>query len=143
MVEQQRRRVEDQMTAIVEEIDKSYLRKIQADMHRCAAACCDNKDSSVQKVQSCVENCSGTLNRAQQYVHDEFERVQNRLQRCVMECNDTIRDKMGPDPSQNDVNRLSDDFEKCATKCVDTYCDLLPALQKTMKNVLSSGKFEH
>lgn len=60
-----------------------------------------------------------------------------------MECNDTIRDKMGPDPSQNVVNKLTEDFEKCATKCVDTFCDLLPALEKSMKKVLTSGKYEH
>lgn len=45
-------------------------------MHRCAAACCDNESYSIQKVQSCVENCSVPMNRAQQYVQGEFERVQ-------------------------------------------------------------------
>ncbi|OXU18110.1 protein FAM136A [Nasonia vitripennis] len=142
MVEEQRRRVEDQMTKMVEEIDKTYLRKMQGDMHRCAAACCDNQTYSVQKVHSCVENCGAPLNKAQQYVQGEFERVQNRLQRCVMECNDKIKDHMGPNPTQSEVDKFSADFEKCATKCVDTYCDLLPALEKTMKKVLGSKQFE-
>ncbi|KAF7995841.1 hypothetical protein HCN44_006948 [Aphidius gifuensis] len=141
MVEEQRKRVEDAMSKIVEDIDKSHLRKIQGDMHRCAAKCCDNKSYNSQKVQSCVENCSGPLNRAQQYIQTEFERAQNRLQRCVMECNDSIRDKMGPNPSQDEVNSLSEDFEKCATKCVDTYVGLLPALQSAMKKALQSDKF--
>lgn len=59
-----------------------------------------------------------------------------------MECNDKIKDKMGPNPTQSEVDRFSEDFEKCATKCVDVYCDLLPALEKTMKKVLSSKQFE-
>ncbi|XP_063985761.1 protein FAM136A-like [Diachasmimorpha longicaudata] len=142
MVEEQRRRVEDQMTKIVEEIDKSYLRKIQGNMHRCAASCCDNKTASIQKIHHCIENCNGNLTHAQQYVNSEFERVQHRLQRCVMDCNDYIKDKMGHNSTQDEVNRLTDDFEKCATKCVDTYCDLLPSLEKTMKKVLASGKFD-
>lgn len=68
--------------------------------------------------------------------------LQNRLQRCVMECNDKIKDHMGPNPTQSEVDKFSADFESCATKCVDTYCDLLPALEKTMKKVLGSKQFE-
>ncbi|XP_015439054.1 PREDICTED: protein FAM136A-like [Dufourea novaeangliae] len=143
MVEGQRRRVEEHMNKMVEEIDKSYLRKMQGDMHRCAATCCDSETYSIQKVHNCVENCSGSLNKAQQYVQQEFERAQNRLQRCVMDCNDKIKDKIGPSPTQNEVDRYSDEFEKCATKCVDSYCDALPALEKTMKKVLSSKKYEY
>lgn len=142
MVETQRKRVEDHMTKMVEEIDKAYLRKMQGEMHRCAATCCDNESYSIMKVQNCVENCSSPMNRAQQYVQGEFERVQNRLQRCVMDCNDKIKDKMGPNPTQNEEDRYSDEFEKCATKCVDTYCDLLPSLEKKIKQVLSSKRFE-
>lgn len=66
----------------------------------------------------------------------------NRFQMCVMECNDKIKDEIGPNPTQSDVDKLSDEFEKCATACVDTYCDLLPALEKTMKKVLASKKFD-
>lgn len=45
-------------------------------MHKCAAQCCENETYSVQKVHNCVENCSSSLNKAQQYVQGEFERVQ-------------------------------------------------------------------
>lgn len=58
-----------------------------------------------------------------------------------MECNDKIRDKMGPNPTQTEVDKHSEDFEKCATKCVDSYCELLPSLEKTMKKVLSKNEF--
>ncbi|XP_033212168.1 protein FAM136A isoform X2 [Belonocnema kinseyi] len=111
MVEEQRRRVEGEITRVVEEIDKSFLRKMQADMHRCAATCYDNESYSVHRVANCVENCGSALNNAQQYITEEIERVQNRLQRCVMDCNDRVRDKMGPSPSQNDVDKFSNDFE--------------------------------
>lgn len=58
-----------------------------------------------------------------------------------MECNDSIKDKMGPYPVQNDVDKYTEEFERCATKCVDSYCDLLPSLEKTMKKVLSKKEF--
>ncbi|XP_011861936.1 PREDICTED: protein FAM136A-like isoform X2 [Vollenhovia emeryi] len=75
-MEEQRKRVEDHMTTMVEEIDKTYLRKMQRDMHKCAAQCCENETYSIQKVHNCVENCSSSLNKAQHYVQGEFERVQ-------------------------------------------------------------------
>ena len=59
-----------------------------------------------------------------------------------MDCNDRVRDKIGPSPSQKDVDKFSNEFENCATSCVDTYCDMLPSLEKSMKSVLASGKFD-
>lgn len=59
-----------------------------------------------------------------------------------MDCNDRIRDKMGPNPSQNEVTVYTEEFEKCSTKCVDDYCKLLPSLEQTMKKVLSNRKYE-
>lgn len=73
-------------------------------MHRCAATCCDNRDVSLERVQQCVENCSIKVNVAQSYVQTELEQLQNKLQRCVMDCNDDVRVKMGPNPTQSEVN---------------------------------------
>ncbi|XP_043258440.1 protein FAM136A-like [Colletes gigas] len=142
MVEEQRRRVEDRINEMMEEIDKSYLRKMQSDMHRCAATCCDNETYSIQKVHNCVRNCSSSLNKAQEYIQGEVVRTQNRLERCVMDCNDKIKDKMGPNPRQSEIDKYNDDFQKCATICVDNYCDSLPSLVQTMKHVLSNKNYE-
>lgn len=76
----------------------------QADMHRCAAACCENKNLSLEGVQKCVDNCSVTLNWAQSYVQREFEQCQNKLQRCVTDCNDDVRIRMSVNPTQTEVN---------------------------------------
>ncbi|KAK9696523.1 Eukaryotic protein of unknown function (DUF842) [Popillia japonica] len=126
MVEQQRQRVEQEMTKMVNELDKEYLRRMQADMHRCAAKCCDNTSVSLESVQRCVENCGNSLTKAQGYVQKELENLQNRLQRCVMDCNDTVKDKMGPNPSETEVNRYTLMFEGCAIKCVDKHLELIP-----------------
>lgn len=103
MVEQQRQRVEQEMTNMVNEIDRQYLRRMQAEMHRCAAKCCDNKEMTLEQVQRCVEGCSVPINNAQNYVQKELESLQSRLQRCVMDCNDSIKDQMGPNPSDDQV----------------------------------------
>ncbi|KAF5299573.1 hypothetical protein FQR65_LT09378 [Abscondita terminalis] len=137
MVELQKQRVEQEMTVMIDELDKQFLRKMQATMHRCAAKCCDNLDVSLERVQNCVNACSTPFTNAQTYVQNELERLQTRLQRCVMECNDSIKDKIGPNPSEAEVNKYSLMFENCAIKCVDTHIDLIPTLMKSMKTVLS------
>lgn len=42
--------------------------------------------------------------------------MQGRLQRCVMECNDKIKDQMPPNPSETEIARFTSDFERCAVK---------------------------
>lgn len=73
-------------------------------MHQCSAACCEDQNASIERVQQCVERCSIPLNKAQDYVQKEIQHTQSRLQRCVMQCNDEIKDKMGPSPSEKDVS---------------------------------------
>jgi hypothetical protein len=60
-----------------------------------------------------------------------------------MECNDEIKDRMNLNLIQSDMDKFSNEFEKCATKCVDTYCDLLPTFENSIKNVLSSKTFDN
>ena len=108
-------------------------------MHLCAAKCCDDNTSSMDSVQRCVERCSAPTQKAQRYTQNELERFQGRLQRCVMDCNDTIKDKMPPNPNEEQIAKFTNSFERCAVKCVDLHVELLPGLFKTVKSVLSKG----
>ncbi|KPJ21320.1 Protein FAM136A, partial [Papilio machaon] len=74
------------------------------DMHRCAAKCCDDPQTSLERVHGCIDNCTTSLNQANEYVQGEINHFQNRLQRCVMDCNDAARDKLGANPSQETVS---------------------------------------
>lgn len=75
-------------------------------MHRCAATCCENKTYSIEKVNVCVENCASKLNWAQSFLQKELGEIQNRIQRCVMNCRDDITLKLTSDhPSQAEVRR--------------------------------------
>lgn len=91
----------------------------------------------------CVENCSVSLNRAQNYVQKELESLQNKLQRCVMDCNDNIKVQMGDNPTEVQVEKFTNLFEKCATKCVDSQVSYMPLLLKKMKNDLAQASAKH
>ncbi|KOC68578.1 Protein FAM136A [Habropoda laboriosa] len=137
MVEEQQKRVEEHTSRILEEIDKS-MRKMKGDAYRCAANCCDNETYSIQKIQKCVQNCNQSLDQAQDFARDEIERIQNRLQRCVMDCSDKIKDAAGPNPSQHTIEKYGNQFDKCITNCADNYCNMLPNLEKTVKSILAT-----
>ncbi|XP_055627700.1 protein FAM136A [Toxorhynchites rutilus septentrionalis] len=141
MVEQQKQRIELELSRRVDEIDRTILRKMQAEMHECAAKCCRDTGASMDSVHRCVENCSVPVQRAQQHVETELGNFNNRLQRCVMDCNDSIKDKMGPNPTDDDISKYTGMFERCAIKCVDKHVDLLPGLFKSMHQVLGNKRF--
>lgn len=111
-------------------------------MHRCAAACCEDKDASAESVQRCIQNCNRRLEVAQNVVQEEFNHFQNRLQRCIMTCNDTIRDKAGANPSDAEIAKYQKEFEGCARKCVDSHIDLIPNILKKMRETFSKKEFQ-
>lgn len=141
-VEKQRVRVEDAIKNLAVEIDKLRLRKMQADMHKCAAKCCENTEDSMERVHGCVESCSLDLTRAQHLVQSELEGFQNRLQRCVLQCNDEAKDKMGAKPTDSQVRMYTKEFEACAVKCVDKHVALVPSMLKKMNEQLSKPNLQ-
>ena len=137
MIEQQKQRIERAVTEMIDDMDKAHMRKMQTEMHLCAAKCCQDMTCSVDSVQRCVERCSQPLTNAQNYVQNELGEFQGRLQRCVMQCNDDIKVKMPADPSAADVSKYTGQFERCAVQCVDKHVGLIPTLMKTIKTVLA------
>ncbi|KAH8348857.1 hypothetical protein KR084_012006 [Drosophila pseudotakahashii] len=159
MIQQQRQRIEAAVTEMIDDMDKTHLRKMQVsgllsgeisemyllfflsqnEMHLCAAKCCQDGTSSVDSVQRCVDRCSTPMTRAQNYVQHELGEFQGRLQRCVMQCNDDVKVKMPPNPNEDQIAKYTDQFERCAIQCVDKHVGLIPGMMKTMKAVLSKG----
>ncbi|KAF9805607.1 hypothetical protein SFRURICE_020992 [Spodoptera frugiperda] len=86
MVEAQKFRIEQEMTNLVNELDKSYLRKMQGDMHRCAAKCCDDPQTSLERVHGCIENCTSSLNQANNYV--QVDKCTIEFEKCAIKCVD-------------------------------------------------------
>lgn len=46
---------------------------------------------------------------------------------------------MPANPSDADVAKYTDQFERCAIQCVDKHVGLLPTMMKTIKTVLAKG----
>lgn len=57
----------------------------------------------------------------------------------AQQCNDDVKVKMPPNPSEEQIAKYTDQFERCAIQCVDKHVGLIPSLMKTMKTVLAKG----
>ncbi|KAK8381970.1 hypothetical protein O3P69_015167 [Scylla paramamosain] len=139
MVDQAQHRIQEAMTSLVDDLDKTYLRGMQRTMHLCAASCCEKKESSVDQVHRCIENCSTPLTQAQSFVQNELSQFQERLQRCVMVCQDRVKDHVHADATETQVSAYKAEFEGCAMQCVDEHIQLMPSVKKRIASILAKN----
>ena len=105
-----------------------FFAGMEREMHLCAAECCSDDLTSINEVMACKERCEAPLMRAQKYVQSELERYQESLQRCVLSCQDDIKDKVTPNTSEADIEKYKREFDVCGIKCCDTSVAKLPSL---------------
>jgi len=139
MAEQAQSRVQSAMKEFINEIDRSKLRGLQRGMHLCAADCHGDSMSSMDEVHRCVERCQAPTQKAQQYVQSELERFQESLSRCVLQCQDEVKDKVGPNTSEGEISKYRREFETCAISCCDKNIQKLPNLMIKLKAAFESG----
>lgn len=129
--EEQSKRLETAMTTLVEDLDKSHLRKLHADMHTCAAKCCQNKEDSLESVYSCVENCRMPVDHAWSFVESELINFHEKLSGCLEQCN--AKSKWISQNSEVQLTRSTKEMEECTTRCVDQMITILPKVLERMK----------
>ena len=139
-VNQAQSRVQTSIRDFVNEIDKGYLRNMERQMHLCAAECSSNEIATINEVMQCREKCTEKTIPAQNYVQSELQRVSDGLNRCVLSCQDDVKDKMTATVSEAEQVQYTHQFEACAIKCCDTNIERLPTLSKKVLENLRSGK---
>ena len=75
------------------------------------------------------------------FIQGELQRYNEGLSRCVMQCQDDVKDKVTPDASEAEVSKLRGVFENCAIKCCDTNIAKVPNLEKRISDTLKMGRF--
>jgi len=140
MAEAAQSRVQSAIKGFINEIDKGYLRGLERNMHLCAANCCEDAFASVEDVHRCMERCQEPTQRAQQAVQQELQHVQDSLSRCVLQCQDEVKDKVGPNTPESEMRKFRGEFETCAISCCDKSIAKMPNLLIKLKEAFESGK---
>jgi len=138
-MDQVQNRVQTAVTGLLEKLDQEYLRKMQGDMYRCNAKCCDDPAMPMQSVQRCIESCNAPLNSSQKYVEEEISHFQNRLQRCAYQCQDQVRDKVTPSTTEQEMEGHKRTMEACIVKCADDHVALVDSMLARMKETLKTA----
>ena len=55
-----------------------------------------------------------------------------------MDCQDTVRDKVGANTSEADVAKYKGQLETCVIQCADKHTALIPAMMKRVKEVIAT-----
>ncbi|XP_037504089.1 protein FAM136A [Rhipicephalus sanguineus] len=138
MAEDAAQRVQTAVGNMVKDLDNSCLRKILGNMHRCAVKCCDDSSLSMDGARTCIVNCSEPLNKAQDKVEGELGNFQDRIQMCVKQCENDVRDQMSSKTTEAEASKLKDQYSSCVVKCADKHIALLPQMHRRMKESLST-----
>ncbi|XP_014260743.1 protein FAM136A-like [Cimex lectularius] len=138
--EEQSRKVDEAFKNVINQIDKEYLRPIQVNMHYCAAKCCENQTGSLEDVQNCIQRCSNFLTQAESIVKDEFNTIQNRLQRGVMDCRDDTKVQIPPTATEQDMEKFNKVFEKCVVSSIENNMKGIPPMLSRLRARLGEIK---
>jgi len=140
MAEAAQSRVQNAMKDFINQVDRTKLRNLEREMHLCAANCCTDQVSNIDEVHRCVERCQAPTQRAQQYVQSELQHFQDSLSRCVLSCQDEVKDKVGPNTPEAEITKYRKNFETCAISCCDKNIEKLPSLLIKIKEAFESGR---
>lgn len=123
MSEADQRRLTDATEKFVQSIYSSRLRGISKSCILKAASCYDEK-VSMQQSHQCHENAMMPMQAMNQILQESMNQMQNRLQRCTMECQDSTNDKF------SEMNPAAEKhFYSCTSTCIDKHIALLKSVQ--------------
>jgi hypothetical protein len=126
-------RLQGAVDAMMKGISASRLRPLQRQTYLNMAKCFDHGDD--QAAQRCVETESRGVQIAQQIIQNEIGQYTARVQRCMQECEDSTRDRMGDvdfnDPSVMEKTRGL--MNKCASQCADKHIAMLKAMSQRIE----------
>ena len=130
------RALQSSVDAMMRELDVSAVRPIQKASYLCCHDCIDPV-STPEMLQRCVERCTqgpAAMQRSTQQIMGQF---QDRLQRCVKDCEDRARDSfpMGAQPTPEQQVAAQRKMEACASVCSHTHAKMLPKIQQDLQRV--------
>nr|CAB3244287.1 protein FAM136A [Phallusia mammillata] len=114
------------------DLEKHHIRKLQRHMFLQSAGCCENTSATAEQVQECIRNSQTPLTKVQGIIKQELEEFQQRLQRCMMTCQDRAKDQMATS-GQAEVEKK---FADCMCVCADDHLKLIPLMKMRLETAM-------
>lgn len=137
-MENLQRKLQDEITKVMEEIDFHYVRPLQKEGMQCALNCFDSLPDAPQKsLQQCHMNCMKKPEMCQQIFEREMGQFQQGVSGCVQNCQNEI---MSGSSQSSDQGKMQAEMTQCASKCVDKYIEKIPNLKERITQGIQSMK---
>jgi len=106
-------------------------------MKLCTANCYSDSKAATSSVNRCVESCLKDVLKAQEYIQSEVNQSKILLLQDVFVCQDRIKGKIRPNPTETEINYLRGEFDECSIQCIERYIGQLPTLMEKIKKDLN------
>lgn len=101
-------------------------------MFSCGLECLDDKNS-VKQAENCIDNCGRVMHTAMNIVQKEVNSFQGRIDRCLMDCQDSVR-------HTKDESVAREKFDKCSDACIMKFISVVPEVVKSLTENLDDLK---
>lgn len=134
MSEELGQKLQDMFKTIYESTDLKYLRPIKRQMFKCGYDCLD-ETRSIRDAEKCIDDCGKPLHKAMTTVQTEVTAFQGRIDRCLMDCQDGVR-------NEKDESKARLSFERCAERCLEKFTPNVASVSKNICDSLAKLKKE-
>ena len=133
-------KLQGEVKACMDFIEKKYLRNVQRKSLQCSLDCLNKggEKASSDQIQNCMHQCQTPLQQSQHVVQSEIQRFQQRLQRAMVNCQDEANDMVTPDVHNNPdkMRKIEEKMGHCFAKAMNSHISIIDDMKKRIINQL-------
>jgi 4-diphosphocytidyl-2C-methyl-D-erythritol kinase len=134
------RKLQDAVDVMLDSIDKEKMRPLQKSTYLKMAACFESKSATAPQIENCIHNSSNKVQISQQIIQQEMNSFQSRLQRCMADCEDVVRDKFPNITSEQQQSQAQGQLLQGMSGCVDKHIALLKSVKYKIESDIDKVK---
>ena len=134
------RKLQDAVDVMLDSIDKDRMRPLQKSTYLKMAACFDSRSATSPQIENCIHNSSAKVQMSQQIIQQEMNSFQSRLQRCMADCEDSVRDKFPNITSEQQQSQAQGQLISGMSQCVDKHISLLKSVKSKIESDIDKIK---
>eukprot|EP00191_Tetraselmis_sp_GSL018_P015753 CAMPEP_0177589270 /NCGR_PEP_ID=MMETSP0419_2-20121207/6706_1 /TAXON_ID=582737 /ORGANISM="Tetraselmis sp., Strain GSL018" /LENGTH=139 /DNA_ID=CAMNT_0019079597 /DNA_START=140 /DNA_END=559 /DNA_ORIENTATION=+ len=124
---------------LVNDLERNTIRPAQKKNFLCSAKCCDTASNSRNDLQKCLQRCAEPVSQMEQVITWHMNQFQERLQRCVVRCQDEAQDSLPSGPSEKQIEGAQAKMDTCVKDCAKQYAAQIPKLKQDILASLKSN----
>jgi len=120
-------------------MQRDVMRPLHRQALQCSIGCCDDPTMADSlALNRCFETCSRRVGLAQEVAQHSLSEFEQRIQRCLMRCEDQARAGLGVAPSEKQVRDATRKMDVCIDGCAKEFSGYVAQLGKDIRARIDS-----